>query len=152
MTKIDVVHEAIIDADQWRTFKAVVDEASGRTHWWMPYWESKPRGDKQFGRVGSVTDITIHGIGTPKLSARVTEMIGGKLVNVEFLEGDFLGEGQWTFEPVDGKTRVRYRWNVVPHRWLYRVLAPFINIGKRHSRIVQEGFKGLNRYLTTSQS
>jgi len=161
MARIDVVDEAIIDADRSRVFKALIDEANGRTHWWMPYWEAKPRDEKGFSQKGSAIDITTHRSGTPKsstrgtkFSARITEVIEGKLLKVDFFDGDFLGNGEWNFEPIDGKTKVRYRWNVVPHRWTYRVLAPFVKakMGKMHSDIMQEGFKGLNRYLATSQS
>jgi len=157
MARIDVVDEAVIDADRLRVFKALIDEANGRTHWWMPYWEAKPRDTKEFGQKGSAIDITTHRAGArpgtrgTKFSARITEAIEGKLLKVDFFDGDFLGNGEWKFEPIDGKTKVRYRWNVVPHRWAYRMLAPFVKMGKMHSDIMQEGFKGLNRYLATSQ-
>jgi hypothetical protein len=149
MTRFDFVDEAIVDADPLRVFKAVIDEANRRTSWWMPHWEAKPRYGKEFGQIGTAIDITIHRVGTPKFSARVTEVIEGKLLKVEYFEGDYRGNGEWTFEPIDGKTRVRFRWNVVPHRLMFRVLAPFLKKGSTHSEVMQEGFRGMNRYLTT---
>jgi hypothetical protein len=161
MARIDVVDEAVVDADQSRVFKALIDEANGRTNWWIPYWQAKPRDEKGFGEKGSAIDIMTHRGGTQKsdargakFSARITEVIEGRLLKVDFFEGDFLGNGEWNFEPMNGRTKVRYRWNVVPHRWAYRFLAPFFKerMGKMHSDIMQEGFKGLNRYLTARQS
>ncbi len=152
MSRIDVVDEAIVDADPSRAFKALIDEANGRTRWWMPVWEAKLRGEKEYGQKGSAIDITVHCTGTPKFSSRVTEVIEGKSLNVEFFEGDFLGNGEWTFEPIDGKTKVRFRFNVVPHRLMFRILAPFVNFGKIHSDVMQAGFKGMNRCLTQGES
>jgi len=148
MSRIDVVDEAIIDADPASVFKALIDEVNGRTHWWMPTLEAKPRDEKPFGQVGSVIDITVHHPRTTKFSGRVTEVIEGKSLNEQYFEGSFLGNGEWTFEPIDGKTKVRFRFNVIPHTLMLRILAPFLNIGKRHSEVMQEGFKAMNRYLT----
>jgi uncharacterized protein YndB with AHSA1/START domain len=149
LPRIDVVDEAIIGADPATVFKALIDEASGRTHWWMPRMELKPRGEQ--GQVGSVVDITVHRPGTTKFSERATEVIEGRSMKAEIFEGAFLGNGEWTFEPIDGKTKVRYRFNVIPHGLMLRILAPFINIGKIHSEVMQEGFRAMNHYLTQRQ-
>jgi len=68
-------------------------------------------------------------------------------VEVEF-DGDFVGTGVWTFEPLHGKTRVRYRWSVRPKRLSFALLSPFIDVGKAHSDVIQKGFKALNSYLS----
>ena len=114
----------------------------------MPHGESKPRVNEKVVQVGAVTDITVHRPGTPKFSARVTEFVEKELVKAEFFEGDLLGTGEWPFEQIDGKTKVRFRWNVVPERLLFRLISPFVNIGKVHSGVMKEGFKALNRYLS----
>jgi len=44
MARYDVVDEGPIDADCSTVFKTYTDEFRGVTHWWMPYWELKPRG------------------------------------------------------------------------------------------------------------
>jgi hypothetical protein len=36
MSEIDVVDEAIIDADPATVAKAITDEAAGKTPWWLP--------------------------------------------------------------------------------------------------------------------
>ena len=50
MARYDTVDEGIINADLSTVFKAYMDEFTGKTHWWMPLWESKPRGEKRVVR------------------------------------------------------------------------------------------------------
>ena len=152
MARIDVVDEGVIDADCSKVFKAYTDEFGGVTHLWMPLWESKPRGDDIIVQKGTVADITVHYKGTTKLAARVTEFVKDKLLTEEFFEGDYIGTGEWTFEPLDGKTKVRFRWKVKTNGLLLTLAALFIDIGKRHSEVVQELFKAWNRHLSQSKN
>jgi hypothetical protein len=145
MFQIDVVDEAITDSPAIVIFNAVINEHKGTTHWWMPYWESKLRA-RALDHEGVVFDITVHGRHTPRFSARITRVEEGKLIEMEN-EGDFAGTGTWTFEPTDGKTKVRFRWNVKPKRLSFILVSPFIDMGKIHSDVMQEGFKALNSYL-----
>jgi len=69
------------------------------------------------------------------------------LIEVE-LGGDFAGTGTWTFEPIDGKTRVQYRWDVRPKRLSFVFSSQFVDMGKMHSDMMQKGFKALNSYLS----
>jgi len=147
MARYDVVDEGIIDADLSTVFKAYMDEFTGKTHWWMPLWASKPRGDKRVVQKGEVADIIVNRRGKSKFAARVTDFVENRLVYVEFFEGDFIGTGEWTFEPSDGKTKVRFRWKVKTNKLSLTLVALFLNIGKIHSEVIQGGFKALNRYL-----
>jgi len=152
MARYDVVDEGIIDADCSTVFKAYTDEFGGITHLWMPLWESKPRGDDVTVQKGTVADITANWKGTTKFAARVTEFVKDKLFTEEFFEGDFIGTGEWTFEPLDGKTKARLRWKAKTNRLLLTLGALFIDIGKGHSELVQELFKAWNRYLSQSKN
>jgi uncharacterized protein YndB with AHSA1/START domain len=147
MPKIDVVDEAIIDSSPNVVFRAILNEAAGDTHWWMPHWESKVRGETPIDHEGGIVDITIHRSGTPKFSGKTTKIVEDKLIELEFA-GDFVGTGAWTFEPLDGKTKVKYRWNVRPKRLSFVLLSPFIDMAKTHSDVMQKGFKALNNYLS----
>ncbi len=73
------------------------------------------------------------------------------MLTEEFFEGDYIGTGEWTFEPLDGKTKVRFRWKVKTNGLLLTLAAVFIDIGKRHSEVVQELFKIWNRNLSQSK-
>jgi hypothetical protein len=147
MSKIDVVDEAVIDKPPLIVFKAVLNEHAGVTHWWMPYWESKLRGEIPMDHEGAIFDITVHGKHTPRFSARITKIAEGKLIETE-VEGDFAGTGTWTFEPTDGKTKIRFRWNLRPKRLSFVLVSPFIDMGKIHSDVTQKGFRALNNYLS----
>jgi hypothetical protein len=147
MSKIDVVDEVVIDSPAIVVFKAVLNEHAGVTHWWMPYWESKLRGETPMDQEGAIFDITVHGKHTPRFSATITKIVEGKLIETK-VEGDFAGTGTWTFEPADGKTKVRFRWNLRPKRLSFVLVSPFIDMGKIHSDVTQKGFKALNSYLS----
>jgi ribosome-associated toxin RatA of RatAB toxin-antitoxin module len=97
--------------------------------------------------VGAILDITVHHAGTTRFAAKTTEIIENQLIRVEFVEGDFVGEGKWTFDPENGRTKIWFRWKVRPNRLLTRVISRFIDIGKLHSEVTQAGFEGLNEYL-----
>jgi len=145
---MSVVDEAIIDADPSAVFQALIDESHGRTHWWMPSLEAKPRGGNPNGEEGSIIDLTVHRFGTPKLTVRVTNVVEGRALTWDVFEGDSRGAGEWTFEPVaPGKTKVVFKWDVVPKRLLYRIF-PSSMLARVHSGVMRAGFEGMNRYLT----
>jgi uncharacterized protein YndB with AHSA1/START domain len=144
---IDVVDEAVIDSPPMVVFKAILDEYAGVTHWWMPYYEPKPREDKPIIREGAIFDVTVHTSGTPKFSEKVTKIVEAKSIEVAIV-GDFVGTGEWTFEPTDGKTKLQFRFNARPKRLSFVLLSPFVNIGKRHSDVMQKGFNALESYLS----
>lgn len=73
MPRIDAFDEAVIDSPPLAVFKAILNEAAGVTHWWMPHWESKLRGDIPIDREGAIFDITIHGSGTPRFSGKIKD-------------------------------------------------------------------------------
>jgi len=150
MTRIDAFDEAVIDSPPMVVYKAILNEGAGVTHWWMPHWESKPRGEPPFDREGAIFDITVHGKNRSldtRFSGKITKIVEAKLVQLKF-EGDFVGTGEYTFEPTDGKTKVQYRWNVRPKRLSFVLLSPFVDMGKRHSQVMQKGFEALNSYLS----
>ena len=81
------------------------------------------------------------------MTQRIIDLIENKLIKVEYFTGDFLGTGEWKLEPIGTKTRVGMRWNVKINRALFTVLSLFVNIGNKHSNMMRQGFKALNRYL-----
>lgn len=75
-------------------------------HWWMPFPELKPRGKIPIGHEGAICDLTAHGSGmTAKFSVKMTRIVEAKSIDLEYT-GNFIGTGQWTFEPTNGKTKV----------------------------------------------
>ena len=148
MPKVEVTDEAIIDAPPMEVYKAILDEYAGVTHWWMPYIEHKPRGDTPIGHEGAIYDEIAHGKGmSVKFSEKITKLVEGKSIEVE-QAGDFTGTGKWTFEPTDGKTKIKFQVNVKTNKLIFSLIAPFVrDIGKPHSDSMQKGFKACNEYL-----
>jgi hypothetical protein len=146
MPKIDVTDESIIDAEPSIVFKALLDEFEGAKNWWIPHWEAKPIGDVPFRQVGGIIEITVHRIGKPRWSAKSTEIIQNKFLKAEFFKGDFLGTGEWTLEPLEEKTKVKFRFNVKTNKLLFTLVSSNF-IGNIHSDVMQKGFKALNDYL-----
>jgi hypothetical protein len=148
MPKIDVIDEAVIDSPPMAVYKAVLNEYAGVTHLFMPYFESKLRGDIPIDHEGAIVDMTMHDRGvTFKASAKMTKIVEAKSIEEE-VAGAFVGTGKWTFEPTDGKTKVQYRFNARTNKLLFSLVSPFVNIGKRHSDTMQKEFKALNSYLS----
>lgn len=152
MPKYYVVDEAVIDADVASVFKAMLD-ANNYSKWWMPHAQEKIRGDEKVLTKGSVVDIKVHRIGTLTFAGRITEIVDNKSIKLEYFEGDFLGQCEYTFEPINGKTRIRFRWKIRSNRFLLTLLSLFApkSIPKGHSEVMQLGFKGLNDYLAQKQ-
>jgi uncharacterized protein YndB with AHSA1/START domain len=146
MPKIEVVDEALIDAPVTAVYRAVMDEYVGATSWWMPQMELRHRKDTLVGKEGMVVDMTVHGAGTPRFSEKISGITEGRSINIEY-EGDFEGVGEWIFEPMDGKTKVKYRFNGRPKRLLFILISPFVDLGKNHSKVMHKGFESLNNHL-----
>ena len=86
------------------------------------------------------------GPGTLRFSWTVTRITEGKSIEVEY-RGDFVATGEWVFEPIDGKTKVKYVWIGRLNRLLLALAFYIMNMKKLHSEAIQYGFKGLNDYI-----
>ena len=150
MPKIDVIDEAVIDAPPTVVYKAILDEFSGATHWWMPYNGFKLKGDVPVDREGAVFDLIVFPksrIASSKISVRVAKIVEAKSIELDF-SGDFVGTEEYTFQPIDGKTKIQIHLNAKTNRLSLSMVSPFVNLGKGHSSNMQKGFKALNSYLS----
>jgi hypothetical protein len=149
--KIDVGDESLIDAEPAVVLKALINEAAGRTHWWLPFWQAETCGDIPPDQVGGIFDVTVRKGITVKFRARVVE-ISDKNWRVKYIGGAYRGYGDWSFEPKGGKTHLRFHWQVQPKGWLGWLLrfAPSSQKkGTSHHEVMNAGFAGLSRYLNT---
>ena len=149
MPEYDVIDEAIIYAKPDVVYEALLAEYSGKTNWWMPHVEAKPREGGAVDQPGALIDLTVHHRGTTKFTVKTIETKKNELWHLQYVEGAFRGEGTWKLEAIDGNTKVSYRWRCRPSG-LLRILAPFINIPKGHSEVMKVGFAGLNEYIKKS--
>ena len=144
MPKYDVTDETVIDSSPMEVYKAILNEYAGVTNWWMPILEFKLRGDTPIDHEGAMGDMISKGA---KCYFKVTKIEEAKSIEMD-ISGDLVGTGTWTFEPADGKTKVKYRSNVRTNKALFSLVSPFVNFGKTHSDNMQKGFKALNNYLS----
>ena len=145
---IDAVDEALIEAPPAEVYEALIAEAAGRTSWWAPYWRAAVRGDGAPDRVGSIMDITVQLPGAKRvvrMVGRTEEAVPGRLIRIEYIDGDYVGEVVLTLEPEGGGTRVRVRFDTQPTRWTLRLLSPIVRKG--HSAVMRAGFTGLAEHL-----
>ena len=150
MAKFDVTDEVTIDAPPPEVFMALLNEFAGSTHLFLPYYEFKLTGDTPIDHQGATMDLIVHnGRMTSKLSAKVTKIEKAKMIVLEYL-GDIISNEDYYFEPtVDGKTKVKLRFDGRTNRLMLSVLSPFIDIGKGHSEMAHKSFGALNNYLST---
>ena len=146
MAEYDVIDEEIVYAKPDVVYEALLAEYSGKTNWWMPHVEAKPREGGAVDQSGALIDLTVHHRGITKFIVKTIETKKNELWHLQYVGGDFRGEGIWKLEEVDGNTKVSYRWRCRPSR-LLRILAPFINISKGHSEVMKAGFASLNEYI-----
>jgi hypothetical protein len=150
MTKIDVTSEAVIDSSPMAVYKALLDEISGVTNWWMPHMKYALRGDVPINHEGAVFDATINPTSrmNAKFSAKVTKIVEGALIEDD-ITGCFLGTGKWTFDPAEnGKKKAQFRINARTNGIIYSIFAPFVSYEKNQRDIMEKGFKALNSYLS----
>ena len=82
-----------------------------------------------------------------KFSCKVRNNAEAKSADLDIFAGDLVGNGLWTFQEIDGNTKVTIRFNVRSNNLLMPLLSPFVDLAKRHSEAVQKGFKAYNCYL-----
>ncbi len=148
MSEIDLIDEAQIEADPATIRAALIDEAMGKTYWWRPHWEARQRGGIPPDQVGGMIDVTVHSAITVRFTARTAE-IAPNLWRVEYVQGDYRGQGTWNLAPVDGRTRVRFCWQVQPTgwlKWLLRIVPPS-KTSKGHRAVMRAGFHGLSNHI-----
>ena len=71
---------------------------------------------------------------------------------MDYFEGDFRGSVEWTLQPVDAtQTRIATRWMTDPQGAL-RLLARFVDVPGSQSKVMQEGFRAIERFTAECRS
>ncbi len=148
MPSYDTSDFAIIDATPERVFRALSDEYAGKTHWWTEV-ECMPIGDIPFGAVGAICTSTVRNRVVARFKWRTAEIVDDCYIRFEYLDGDIEGYADMRLEPFGDKTRVEYRWRVKT-RGKANIIGPLVNIKKRHSEVMQSGFRKLGEYLASA--
>lgn len=153
MTTYDVLNEAAIAATPAEIVGALLEEAAGRSQWWQPFLRIRQRGDTPLPEIGAAVDIavSIEGLLGRRLAAvhfsgRVTAFEPDRRLVLEYFDGDFRGTEEWTLDLVDaGHTRIATRWKTDP-QGMVRLLTRLADVPGSYSKVMQEGFRGIERF------
>jgi hypothetical protein len=160
MGTYDVVNEATIAATPAEIVGAFLDEAAGRSQWWQPFVRMRQRGDRPLPEIGAMVDISVNGeaggfgqrLGTARLRGRVTAFEPDRRLVLEYFDGDFRGTDEWKLEPVNaGQTRIVTRWRTSPQGAL-RLVARLVNVPGSYSKVMQEGFRAIERFAADKRT
>lgn len=159
MTTYDVLDEATIAATPAEIVRALLDEAAGRSHWWQPFLAMRQRGDRPPNEIGAVVDFTVSGGGglgqrwaTVHFSGRVTVFEPERRLVLDYFDGDFRGTAEWTLNPVGaGHTHIAVRWMTDPHGAM-RLRARFADVPGINSKVMQEGFRAIERFIAVKRA
>jgi hypothetical protein len=153
MVKFHIVDEAVIQATLEEIEEAFADEATGRSSWWAPKVLMRTRGGRSPLEIGAITEYRVATTGradrpgAARFVTRVTERKPGR-VGTEYFDGAFRGHAVLTMERVaEGRTRIRNDWQTQTHGWVMGAMARLFDIGAGHSRVMRDGFAGMERYI-----
>ncbi len=148
MGGIDVVYEDVIDAEPVAVFRAIEDLTRGTAQWWLPRVEVRPRSAADAELVGFEYDVVPRRPRGPHSTLRIVEVDDHEVIRYEYFDCLLPGRGTMTLKPVEGKTRVSYRWQVRPRYRVLRILNPVVK--RTSSRVYMPAFfDGLRGYVQT---
>jgi hypothetical protein len=159
MATYDVLNEAAIAATPAEVVAALLAESAGQSQWWQPSLRIRQRGDKPLPEMGAVVDITVsvggalgRRLAAVRFSGRVTAFEPDRRMVLKYFEGDFRGTEEWTLDPVDAEhTHIATRWKTDPQGTV-RLLARFADVPGSYSKVMQEGFRGIERFTAERRS
>jgi hypothetical protein len=143
MAKFDVYDEAIINAKPEIVYEIIM---SGVIYDRLGAKRDRIKGNAA-DEPGTVTEITLPGRVPTSFMVETVEVKKNEMWRTQYIGGAFRGEGTWKLESIDGSTKISYHWRTSPSGLMVRLLAPLINISKRHSVIMQAYFADLNEYI-----
>jgi len=148
MPKFSVIDGAVLNTTPTAVYNSIMGEYSGKTHFWMPDFEFKPKGGNPMDQVGSTCDTIARGRGmTARFCERVTAINPGEFIEFE-ISGDFTGTEKWTFEPLaDGQTKANVAWIGDSNKLILSLVSPFVNIEKELHKSRQKLLKILQDKL-----
>lgn len=154
MASIEVTDEATLGCSPEEYWAAVVDELSGRSHWWLPYVAVTRRGPDTGSLEGSVFDVAVNArgqverrVGTVRFGWACTAFDVPSRSVMEYVAGPLRGTLETTVEPVgtDG-TKVVVHLQGRPHGVTGRLLG-LVGFAGPHSKVTQAQFPSIEGYI-----
>jgi uncharacterized protein YndB with AHSA1/START domain len=158
MVKYDVLDEALVTATPAEVAAALDDEVYGQAHWWRPWMQITPLYATKHIEVGATMRFSVDNPasrirwGLPRFTGRVIAYEPERRIVFEYILGAFRGTGEWVMGKTDDShTRISFRWVARPAGSM-RLKAHLVDVPKMHSRIMQQGYKGLDRYVAATHT
>lgn len=113
----------------------VIADVAGYAGWWPKALRVRvvAGGTEAVG-----TDIELHPPGGRPFRCRVESAEPPRRMVVRYHGGFLSGTGEWRLDPVGDGTRVVYTLDVYAAGWIVAVLGRFLDLGRMHSKSMQE--------------
>ena len=154
MASFEVVDEATLQCTPEEYWAAIVDEFSGRSHWWLPYASVTRRGPEGPSLEGAVFDVAVNArgqverrVGTVRFGWSCTAFEVPSRSVMEYVEGPLRGTLETTVEPVGtDQTKVSAHLRGRPHGMTGHLLG-LVGFAGPHSTVTQAQFPRIEDYV-----
>lgn len=102
------------------------------------------------GIIGTVIDV--HNGMFVRWKAKVSGFKTNRLLAIDYVEGDWIGNTYWRFEETGGRTKLTLEIDLEINRAWLKLVSAFINFPKFHSKQIKKVFSNLEKYLAENQS
>lgn len=142
-TPIHATDEILIPVPKTDVWK-VLAEVRNYPNWWPRSLHSRVvSGGDGPDPVG--TEIELRPMGGRSFRCRVELVIPGERIRMRYSGGFIEGQGEWSIHSADSGTRVVYRLEVEAHGRLIAWIGRVMDLGRMHSRMMQEVLGNLQR-------
>ncbi len=97
------------------------------------------------------TEVEIHPVGGRPFRCRVEAVDVPKRIQLRYYGGFIDGYGEWRLQSLGQQTRVIYRLEAQARGWLVVLLGKVLDLGRLHSRSMQDVLQNLNDVLDRKQ-
>jgi hypothetical protein len=147
MSSYDTTDEVTIQAPVDAVFKAVIDCYDGTNNWWVPYVSSRVIHGASSSEKDAICIVKLNEIVPVRFITKTVDVKENEMIHIVYPRGAFEGEGLWKFESIGDKTKISFRWQATPSGIVMKTIALFYSLDKKHSYVMQKGFKNLKKQL-----
>jgi catechol 2,3-dioxygenase-like lactoylglutathione lyase family enzyme/ribosome-associated toxin RatA of RatAB toxin-antitoxin module len=102
------------------------------------------------GIIGTVIDV--HNGMFVRWKAKVSGFKTNRLLAIDYVEGDWIGNTYWRFEETGGATKLTLEIDLEINRAWLKIASSFIDFPKFHSKQIKKVFANLEKYLAENVS
>ncbi len=102
------------------------------------------------GIIGTVIDV--HNGMFVRWKAKVSAFRTNRLLAIDYIEGDWIGNTYWRFEDSAGITKLSLEIDLDINRSWLKIISAFFNFSKFHSKQIKRVFANLEKYLAENEN